>query len=66
MQVGDFVLKEPQHENPFTSDSFLQSTLARLVPQEAATLIASDLSTFGQRCASEIQVTVCLQMSRDS
>ena len=55
-KVGDFVQCEPRHENSFTSDSFLQSYLARQVPREAAQLIAADLATFGQRCASEIQV----------
>ena len=55
-KVGDFVQCEPRHENSFTSDSFLQSYLARQVPREAAQLIAADLATFGQRCATEIQV----------
>ena len=55
-QVGDFVQSEPQHENPFTSDGFLQSYLSRLLPREAEHVIRSDLQSFGDRCASEIQV----------
>lgn len=54
-KVGDFVQSEPQHENPFTSDGFLQSYLARLLPREAEQFIRSDLENFGDRCASEIQ-----------
>ena len=56
-KVGEFVQCDPQHENPFTSDSFLQSYLSRLLPREAEHMIRSDLESFGDRCASEIQVS---------
>ena len=55
-KVGNFVQSEPQHENPFTSDSFLQSYLSRLLPQEIQTVIRPDLKMFGEKCATNIQV----------
>lgn len=55
-KVGNFVQSEPQHENPFTSDSFLQSYLSRLLPQEIQTVIRPDLEMFGEKCATNIQV----------
>lgn len=55
-QVGEFVQLEPRHENIFTSDGFLQSYLARLVPAQLLADIRPDLINFGLRCATEVEV----------
>jgi len=55
-KVGNFVQSEPWHENPFLSDKFLATYLARVLPGEVLTDIKSDLERFGERCATEIQV----------
>ena len=55
-QVGEFVQLEPRHENSFSSDSFLQSYLARVLPAQLLDTIRPDLNNFGLRCATEIQV----------
>ena len=55
-QVGEFVQWEPRHENSFSSDSFLQSYLARVLPAELLDDIRPDLTNFGLRCATDIQV----------
>ena len=57
LQVGNFVQSEPCHENPFLSDKFLATYLARVLPREVLTDIKSDLERFGERCATEIQVS---------
>ena len=48
-QVGEFVQWEPRHENSFSSDSFLQSYLARVLPAELLDDIRPDLTNFGLR-----------------
>lgn len=55
-KVGEFVQCEPWHENSFTSDSFLQSYLRRVVPGHILDTISPDLNNFGHRCATDIQV----------
>ena len=55
-QQGLINAKRTQLPRSVTSDGFLQSYLARLLPREAGHFIRSDLQTFGDRCASEIQV----------
>ena len=55
-QVGEFVQWEPRHENSFSSDGFLQSYLKRVMPPQLLQSITSDLTNFGQRCATDIQV----------
>ena len=55
-QVGEFVQWEPRHENSFSSDSFLQSYLSRVLPAQLLDTIRPDLNNFGLRCATEIQV----------
>lgn len=55
-QVGEFVQCEPRHENSFTSDSFLQSYLRRVVPGHILETIRPDLNNFGHRCATDVQV----------
>ena len=52
--VGKFVQPEPHHENAFTSDSFLQSYLRRVIPKDIMDTIEPDLSMFGERCATDI------------
>ena len=56
--MGEFVQCEPRHENSFTSDSFLQSSLRRLVPGPVLETIRADLTLFGHRCATDIQVSL--------
>jgi len=53
-KVGNFVQEEPQHENSFTSDTFLQSFLRRTVPKDIMDAIEPDLTRFGERCATDI------------
>ena len=55
-QVGEFVQWEPRHENSFSSDSFLQAYLERVLPAELLDTIRPDLTNFGLRCATEIEV----------
>ena len=54
-EVGEFVQAEPRHENSFSSDSFLQSYLARVLPVSLLDNIRPDLERFGVRCATDIE-----------
>jgi len=53
-KVGKFVQSEPQHENSFSSDDFLQSFLKRTIPKDIMDRIEPDLTRFGERCATDI------------
>eukprot|EP00088_Acartia_fossae_P033683 TRINITY_DN34511_c0_g1_i2.p1 TRINITY_DN34511_c0_g1~~TRINITY_DN34511_c0_g1_i2.p1 ORF type:complete len:627 (-),score=103.98 TRINITY_DN34511_c0_g1_i2:156-2036(-) len=51
---GDFIQVEPEHQNSYTSDSFLQSYLRHNIPSEVMNSIDTDLTQFGGKCAHEI------------
>ncbi|XP_023332760.1 acyl-CoA dehydrogenase family member 11 [Eurytemora carolleeae] len=51
---GDFVQAEPQHQNSWTSDGFLQSYFKLNLPKEIFNQIEPDLTRFGGRCADDI------------
>ena len=53
-KVGNFIQAEPEHENSFTSDVFLQSYLRRALPKDVLDSIEPDLTSFGMKCATEI------------
>jgi hypothetical protein len=53
-KVGSFIQEEPQHENAFLSDAFLQSYLKRTLPKDLMDSIELDLTRFGERCATDI------------
>ena len=53
-KFGSFVQAEPQHENTFTSDAFLQSYLRRVIHKDLLDSIEADLTRFGERCATDI------------
>jgi len=54
-KYGGFTQAGPQHENPFSSDAFLQSFLRRIIPQDLFDSLEPDLTRFGHDCATKYQ-----------
>ena len=54
-KVGGFHQAEPQHENTFTSDAFLQYYMKRIIPTDFFDSIELDLARFGEHCATDYQ-----------
>ena len=54
-RLGGFTQAEPHHENPFSSDAFLQSYLRRIIPQDLFDSLEPDLTSFGHECATTYQ-----------